>query len=280
MDRTIKPLKDDSAEPEAGEETRPPASSLSDFLAGGLRESQRPPPPGRESQRPSGVVRTSQPPANPPLEREPPAGHAVEAETAEPPAAEEAGEATRGEDGHGDDGVATAALAAQAPVDALADESSIDEAAPLEDGSIEAPAGIARTESDYVVPVPLLARPRLVAGAVAAALLIIGLVFWLSRETKAPPRVDVPRETPATVAHEPLPPGPPAVDDPIEPIPEMGDEPAAEAPKVTGGAAPAPAESGVTPPFGPNVARYPDLPTPVLLQLEKDQEEKAATKKK
>jgi len=227
----MKPVKDDSGEPEAAD--KPPASSLSDFLAGGLRESQRPPPPGRESREEGTVV---------------------------------------------DGGVALAALAAQAPIDGPIDHVGADEPALSDDDSTGAPAGIAPTESDYVVPVPLLARPRLIAGIVEAALLIVAFVFWLSRESKPPPRVDTPRATPAAVTQEPLPPAPPAITDPVEPFLETVDEPAPAGTKVTG-AAPA-VDPSAAPPFGPNVARYPDLPTPVLIQLEKAQEDKAVTKTK
>ena len=167
---------------------------------------------------------------------------------------------------------------AQEPAgDAAPDSPLADGASPFQGDAAEAPAEFGEPESDYVVPVPFFARRRLIAAIAAVALLAIGLVFWLSRGTKAPPHVDVPRATPATIAHEPLPPGPPPIDDSDEPIPETVDE-APPAAGTKGAGAPS-AEPSVTPPFGPNVARYPDLPTPVLMQLEKDQEEKAEAKK-
>jgi hypothetical protein len=278
MDRTIKTLKDDTAEPEAVE-TPKPASALSDFLAGGLRESQRPPPPGRESQRPSGFVRTSQPPASAPRENEAPVR--APAETVEAAAAgaeQHEGAVAAEEPESAAEAVAVSAGLAQAPdVDVPSEEAVAEELPPLDEEIAEAPFGAAQSESDFVVPVPFFSRPRNIAGAVAAVLLILVLSVLLTREAKVPPRADVPRETAAVAAHEPLPPAPPLAE-PEEQIPDTEEE-ATPAERKAGGASAAP-ESSVSPPFGPNVARYPDLPTPVLIELEKAQEEKAATKPK
>jgi hypothetical protein len=277
MDR-MKPLKEDTAEPKAVE-TPKPASALTDFLARGLRESQRPPPPVRESQRPSGVVPTSQPPSSAPREEE--AAVHSPAESVESPATpdEQPSGALASDESSAMAavGVASAALSEDLPGDAPMDGVE-DDLSPLDETSAAAPVEGDPSQTDYVVPIPIFSRRRIIAGAAATVLLILALSLVFTREKKMPPRTDVPRATPANV-HEPLPPAPPPLVEPEEQIPDTEEAEATAAERKAGGA-PAPAESGAPPPFGPNVARYPDLPTPVLIQLEKDQEEKATSKGK
>lgn len=149
-------------------------------------------------------------------------------------------------------------------------EPVIDEAEPTTDstGLVEEP------DPEYEIPIGWSPRRRLLAAAVVLGLLA-AFVGWRSfRGGKAPsPAREGVRESPIRAVHEPPPPPPPEA----EPS-ESSDEPEA---------APAPAgpniasSPGVTgpellpsagPPNGPSVARFPDLPTPVLLQLEQAQQ--------
>jgi hypothetical protein len=116
----------------------------------------------------------------------------------------------------------------------------------------------------------------------ALLLAVLAMLFWSSRETKAPPHPLDAHVAAVRTVHDPLPPPPPPIAEPTEPSASaevespVGDPNATRAPAAPGSES----ESGLSPPFGPNVARFPDLPTPVLLQLEQAQEQDRATKKK
>lgn len=172
---------------------------------------------------------------------------------------------------------ATAETTGAAPVDHAGETNVADnEAAPpavavsfLDGAEAEQP------EADYVVPVARPSRSRIVAMVAVLGLLVLAVVWWKSGSRKAPVQVIEASHTVST-AHEPLPPPPPPGSEAVEPNADTQEEPALDAPKAAG--ASAIAEPSAAPAFGPNVARYPDLPTPVLLQLEKDQEEKEKSK--
>ena len=249
MERQNKDARAITEESETGEESAP-ASSLSDFLAHGLRESQRPPAPIRESQRPA---------VPPLLESGAPASLSAE------PARLESQIET----------VATPVEAAGPSIDATPDELLADRPS-VRPQTVSVVEQDGESETDYVVPVGRPARPRIVAAAVTAGALIIVMVWWLLREQKAMVPPDLPRAASTSIAHEPLLPPPPSEE--VEPNEGTEVDTGSESAKGSGSGAGPESASSAAPPGGPNVARYPDLPTHVLIQLEKDQEEAAKSK--
>lgn len=251
MERHGKDARQLTQETETDEASPPPASALSDFLARGLRESQRPPAPVRESQRPALPAGESAAPVIPAPEPEP---VEAQAETA-----------------------ATANEAAEPSVDAAPD-GPVSDRASVRPQTVSVPGEDGESESDYVVPVARPSRPRLVAGAIAAGALILVIGWWISRERKVPPHQDLPNAASAPIAHEPVVPPPPPLVEAVEANESAEVDTGGELPKNAGTPATSDTAPSVVPPGGPNVARYPDLPTPVLIQLEKDQEEAKKSK--
>jgi len=237
---------------------------LSDFLSGGLRESQRPPASSRSS------VPTPKPEveATAPVEISRAEADPLErAQLAEsgplhspvqelPPTGPDAPDAPTSSNGHDDARASERAL--------VADES------------------VAGSEPEYVVPVGLPSRSRIVAIMIGTALMGIAVIWWLSRDGKAP--LHAPNASPAApvrITHEPLPPPPPPAMETSEPSAATDEELAPQDPSAVhapAGATSASEPNGATP-FGPSVARFPDLPTPVLIELEQAQQEKQDKKR-
>jgi len=234
-------------------------SGLGDFLSRGLRESQRPPAPSRPSA----------PPANYVVE-----ATAREASRAEAAAFERASD--RAEplalDSHVHEQPPTKPDAPDASTSSHAhDDARASEIALVADEPLTG------SEADYVVPVGLPSRSRIVAVVIGTALMGIAVIWWLSRDGKASRHV--PAASPAApvqFTHEPLPPPPPPVAEAPQPSGATDEEPASLDPNGarSSAGAPTPEEPSAARPFGQNVARFPDLPTPVLIELEHAQQEK------